>query len=417
MKVLVVGGGAREHTVCWKFSRSNRLSGLFVAPGNAGTADLATNLSEIDANDVEAITRFSVDSSIDLVFVGPEAPLATGLVDALLAEGIAAIGPHAAASKLEASKKFAKSFMTSNNIPTAAYRSFFDADEFEKYVRGAGKRLVVKKSGLAAGKGVFEDEDPDVLITKGRAVVEAGDEVVAEEYLTGSEVSLFALTDGSDYLILPLCADYKKAGPGGTGPNTGGMGAICPVPWVTDEETEQIDREIVAPTFRGMADAGIGYRGVLYFGLMMTIEGPRLLEYNVRFGDPEAQVLLPLLRADFTNWCEAIAHGSIAGFPTACLEASAVGVVIAAAGYPGSYEKRLTVSRLPSLPEDEALVFHASTAMQDGRLVTGGGRCFTAVGIGRELLDARSRAYSAARGVTFPGSWYRPDIGARVFGS
>ena len=417
MKVLVVGGGAREHTVCWKFSRSNRLSGLFAAPGNAGTADLATNLPKIDSNDVEAITRFAVDSSIDLVFVGPETPLAAGLVDALTAENITAIGPHAAASRLEASKAFAKSFMSSYSIPTAAYRSFSDGDEFEKYVRAAPNRLVVKKSGLAGGKGVFEDDDPETLIANGRAIVDAKDEVVAEEYLTGDEVSLFALTDGSDYLTLPLCADYKKAGTGNSGPNTGGMGAICPVPWITPAEMEQIDREIVAPTFRGIADAGIGYRGVLYFGLMMTADGPRLLEYNVRLGDPEAQVLLPLLRSDFTNWCEEIAHGSIAAFPAGYLEASAVGVVVAAEGYPGNYEKGLTVSRLPSHPEDEALVFHASTAMHHGRLVTGGGRCFTAVGIGRELLNARSRAYSAARGITFPGSWYRPDIGARIFGS
>ena len=417
MKVLVVGGGAREHTVCWKFSRSNRLSGLFAAPGNAGTVNLATNLPKIDSDDVEAVTRFAVDSSIDLVFVGPEAPLAAGLVDALSAEEIAAIGPHAAASRLEASKAFAKSFMSSYGIPTAAYRSFSDGNEFERYVRRARKRLVVKKSGLAGGKGVFEDDDPDLLIANGRAIVDAKDEVIAEEFLAGSEVSIFALTDGSDYLILPPCADYKKAGVGSTGPNTGGMGAICPVPWITPEEMVQIDQEIVAPTFRGMADAGIGYRGVLYFGLMITTDGPRLLEYNVRFGDPEAQVLLPLLRADFTNWCEAIVNGSIGSFPASYLDASAVGVVIAAAGYPGSYEKGLTVSRLPSHPEDEAFVFHASTAVRHGRLVTGGGRCFTAVGIGRELLNARSRAYSAARGITFPGSWYRPDIGGRIFGS
>jgi len=417
MKVLVIGGGAREHAVCWKFSRSNRLSGLFVAPGNAGTAGIATNLPEIDSDDVTAITRFSVDSSIGLVFVGPEGPLAAGLVDALSAEGIAAIGPHAAAGRLEASKAFAKSFMSSYNIPTAAYRSFTDGDELEIYIRSFQKRLVVKKSGLAGGKGVFEEDDREALVASGRAIVDANDEVVVEEYLTGDEVSVFALTDGSDYITLPYCADYKKAGVGNTGPNTGGMGAICPVPWITPEQSRRIDREIVAPTFRGMADGGIGYRGVLYFGIMMTGDGPRVLEYNVRFGDPESQVLLPRLRSDFTNWCEAMAHGSLATFPASYREESAVGIVIAAEGYPGSYEKGLIVSRLPSHPEDEALVFHASTALQDDRLVTGGGRCFTAVGIGRELLTARSRAYSAARGITFPGSWYRHDIGGRIFGS
>lgn len=416
MKILIVGNGAREHTLCWKFSRSNRITGLFAAPGNAGTATVATNLPDIAADNVEAITRFASDNSVELVFVGPEAPLAAGLVNALAAAGVRAIGPHKEASRLEASKAYAKSFMESHDIPTASHRSFSDGDELEKHIRSASTRVVVKKSGLAAGKGVFEDRDTDALVHHGREVIEQEDEVVVEEFLSGSEVSVFAVTDGRNYVLMPPCADYKKAGVGSSGPNTGGMGAICPVPWITPEEMDRIDREIVGPTFAGMRDAGLMYRGILYFGLMLTADGPRLLEYNVRLGDPETQVLLPLLRADFTNWCEAILGEELDTFPTTYHEASAVGVVVAAAGYPGSYETGLEVSRLQSHPEDEAFVFHSATRLEDGRLLTGGGRCFTAVGIGRELLTARSRAYSAARGVTFPGSWYRPDIGARIFG-
>ena len=416
MKVLVVGAGAREHALCWKFSRSNRLSGLYAAPGNAGTNAIATNLPDLIPTEVETLTRFCVDARISLVFVGPEAPLAAGLVDQLEQNGISAIGPNAAASRLESSKSFAKEFMSHYGVPTAAYQSFSDADAFERHVRDSGFRLVVKKSGLAGGKGVLESEDTEELVAFGRAVIAEGDTVVAEEFLSGFEVSIFALTDGEHHILLPPCADYKKAGPGNTGPNTGGMGAICPVPWLSAEDSQRITDEVVSRTFAGIRDAGLKYRGVLYFGLMVTEEGPRLLEYNIRLGDPEAQVLLPLLGSDFTNWCDAVVNGSLDSFHPSYREASAVGVVVAAAGYPGPYEKGLAVSALPEAPDDNSLVFHAATTLDRDTVRTSAGRCFTAVGLGRDLLAARSRAYATARDIVFPGAWLRPDIGGRIFG-
>ncbi len=417
MKPLVVGNGAREHALAWKLSRSNRISGLYVAPGNAGTATLGENLESLSAEDVEAIVRTAVDKGVDMVFVGPEGPLALGLVDALTESGVPAIGPPAEASRLEASKAESKRFMDAYRIPTAAHRTFDDPDQLETYVRNAGRRLVVKKSGLAAGKGVIESEDTDLLVSAGRAFIEEGDSVVVETHLDGYEISLFGISDGRDYVLLPPCTDYKKAGVGGTGPNTGGMGAICPVPWLAPKELDLIISTIVEPTYRGLRDAGLAYRGVLYFGIMVTEDGPMLLEYNVRFGDPETQVVLPLLESDFGNLCDAVLHNAVGEFPVRLSTASALGVVIAAPGYPSDYPSGLVVSPLPQPPDNEALVFHAATTISaDGTITTGGGRCFTAVGLGEELLTARTNAYTTAKTICFPGSWFRPDIGGRLFG-
>lgn len=417
MKPLVIGNGAREHALAWKLSRSNRISGLYVAPGNAGTATLGENLGALNVEDVEGVVRAAVDSRVDMVFVGPEVPLALGLVDALTESGIPAIGPHAAAARLEASKAESKRFMEAYRIPTAAHRTFSDASQLETYIRNAGRRLVVKKSGLAAGKGVVESDDTEQLVSAGRAFIEDGDSVVVETHLNGYEVSLFGISDGRDYVLLPPCTDYKKAGVGGTGPNTGGMGAICPVPWLTPKELELIGSSIVEPTYRGLRDAGLAYRGVLYFGVMVTDDGPMLLEYNVRFGDPETQVVLPLLLSDFGNLCDAVLHNAIGEFPVRVSTASALGVVVAAPGYPSDYPRGLVVAPLPQPPEHEALVFHAATTLSaDGTITTGGGRCFTAVGLGEELLTARANAYTTAKTICFAGSWFRPDIGGRLFG-
>lgn len=416
MKVLVVGNGGREHALVWKFSRSNRISGLFAAPGNAGTASIAENLSDIGVGEVEAIVRAAIDRRTDLVFVGPEAPLAAGLVDALTESGISAIGPHADAARLESSKAMSKQFMTSYGIPTARHRTFTDADELERYIRSATERVVVKKSGLAAGKGVVESEDPDQLVKAGRGFIADGDSVVVEQRLSGYEVSVFGLSDGTDYVLLPPATDYKKAGVGGSGPNTGGMGAISPVPWLQPVEFEAIRTRIVAPTYAGLRDAGLSYKGVLYFGVMVTEQGPMLLEYNVRFGDPEAQVVLPLLDSDFANLCDALSRNAVAEFPIRMSSQSALGVVIAAPGYPSDYPRGLVVEPLPTAPDAEAIVFHAATREENGAILTNGGRCFTVVGIGPEILTARTRAYTVAKNVRFPGSWFRPDIGGRIFG-
>lgn len=417
MRTLIVGNGAREHTLAWKFAKSNRISGLFVAPGNAGTANVATNLPDIASDDIESIVRTAVDSTMDLVVVGPEAPLAGGVVDALTSEGIRTIGPSQAASQLEASKATAKSFMDTYQIPTATYQTFTDLDAFDAHMSTLDHRVVVKKSGLAAGKGVAEQEDVEQLALFGRGVIQQGDEVVVEEYLSGFEVSIFAVSDGNDYVVMPPCADYKKAGSGGTGPNTGGMGAICPVPWLSPEDYQAILAQVVEPTFRGLKESGLHYTGILYFGLMVTEGGPRLLEYNVRLGDPETQVLIPLLDVDIVNLCDAIVDRTIAGFPFCYSPETAVGVVVAAAGYPDAYEKGIRVASLPSPPEAESLLFHASTTVDADTVRTGGGRCFSAVGLGSELLTARSRAYATAKEIVFEGAWYRSDIGGRIFGS
>lgn len=417
MRVLVVGNGAREHAIAWKFSKSNRISGLFVAPGNAGTAGIATNVSELTPDNIDGIVGWATNHRIGLVFVGPEKPLAAGLVDALNEVGIATVGPHAAAAQLESSKHFSKGFMNRHGIPTASHHSFAAPDDAERYLRSNPGPVVIKKSGLAAGKGVLETEEIDRQVAFAREVIAGGDTVVVEERLTGGEVSVFLLLDGDSYQQLPACTDYKKAGVGGAGPNTGGMGALCPVPWLTPADHQAITRTIVEPTLSGLQTDRLMYKGVLYIGLMMTPDGPRVLEYNVRLGDPETQVLLPIIATDIVNCCEAIIRGELSSLSIAISQRVAIGVVLAAAGYPGEYEKGIPVDALPDSESADTALFHAATVSQDGAVLTNGGRCFTAVGLGSDLLDARRRAYDLARSVAFSGSWYRPDIGGGIFGA
>ena len=425
MRVLVLGSGAREHAVAWKFSRSRRISGLFVAPGNAGTDQLGTNIP-VDPMDADAVIAACRENRINLAFVGPEGPLAAGLVDRLAAQGIQTIGPPAAAAQLESSKAFSKDFMWRHGVPTAHYSVCTTEAEVDRTIDEAGGALVVKMSGLASGKGVFDSGSTESLRKAAHHSLREGP-VVIEERLEGFEVSVFALLDGSSFRLLLPCSDYKKAGEGGTGPNTGGMGAVCPVPWLGPEDEERIRRTIVEPTVGGLRQEGLMYTGVLYFGIMVCADGPKLLEYNVRFGDPETQVLLPLIRSDMGDVCAAMAEGAISDFPLELSERCALGVVIAAAGYPGEYQKGVpvTLEGAPSTstppqgmhPANE-LIFHASTVVDDnGTVLTGGGRCFTVVGLGDSLLDARRRAYNAALTVTFDGAWHRGDIGDRVFGT
>lgn len=415
MKVLILGSGAREHAVAWKFSRSRRISGLFIAPGNAGTAELGENIEELTPLDSANVIRTCREKRIDLVFVGSEEPLAAGIVDQLQREGIRVFGPNREAARLESSKVFAKQFMSRHHIPTANAVEFSDAGEFSAYMKSHANRVVVKKSGLAAGKGVLDTEDRNDLIRFGRQVL-TEDRVVVEDYLSGYELSVFALCDGENWILLPLCGDFKKAEEEDRGENTGGMGAVCPVPIVDPMLVRRITDEIVAPTFEGLHAEGLDYQGVLYFGLMNTAEGPRLLEYNVRFGDPETQVLLPLIESDFANLIDAVTDRKLGDFPLRLSEKSALGVVVASAGYPGHYRKGNVVNHLPSYPDGEVLIFHAGTRTdKNGRLTTGGGRCFTVVGLGNNLLNANVRAYEAAAQIEFSGSWYRHDIGKKFF--
>jgi len=413
LKVLVIGNGAREHAVSWKFSQSKRITGIFVGPGNAGTEDFATNVPDIDGTHFEKVITFCKKQEIDLVFVGPEIPLSLGLVDSLQESGIKVIGPKKRAAQLESSKAFSKKFMNTYGIPTAEAKVFTDKDTFSKHIKTRSGKTVIKMSGLAAGKGVLESDSTDEMLEFGYKGLQKGP-VLVEEFLEGYEISLFALTDGKNFQILPLCTDYKKSKEGNTGLNTGGMGAICPVPWVSSAQEEEILQKIVLPTFKGFDKEDFQYQGVVYFGIMMTEKGPYLLEYNVRFGDPEAQVLIPLIENDFCNLCEALVEQSLDRYNLRISPKTAVCVVVASLGYPQEYKTRFPAS-LPDILSANQLIFHAGTYLENGTVYTNSGRCFSAVGLGNELLAARTVVYPLASKITFPGAWFRKDIGNRIF--
>jgi phosphoribosylamine-glycine ligase len=471
MKVLILGNGAREHALAWSFSKSKRNSGLFCMPGNAGTADIAVNIDGdyCDGPSVVAAARLH---GVTMVVIGPEAALAAGVADAVRAAGISAFGPGASAARLESSKSFARDFSNRAGIPSARTLRFTKLADFATWLEagrpgpaagaasgtaahgaagygaagygagiGAGikamfglgspasggsapggaltgapltGRIVLKKNGLAAGKGVLESADDAELKAFAQTVLK-DDELLVEEFLVGYELSVFGLTDGTNYLTLPACADHKKALTDNQGLNTGGMGAICPVPSADRAIMERIDREIVAPTFRQMAAEGLGFRGVVFFGVMVCQDGPKLLEYNVRFGDPETQSLLPLLTSDICDMFESAASGSVLDARPEFMNKAAVGITIAAAGYPGPYATGLEVSGLPR-DVDDVKIFHAGTVLgDDGVLRTGGGRCFTVVAVGDDYFSAHGTALEAARRVRFEGAWFRNDIGKKFF--
>jgi len=414
VKVLVLGSGAREHAIIWLLAKSDYIKKLYAAPGNAGTSRIASNLPEIDPLDVESVLSHIKKNDIDFVFIGPEAPCAVGVADALIASGIQVIGPPKGSAQLEASKTFSKNFLLRHNIPTAAAEQFSSTEKFEAYIRSqAGNKLVVKKSGLAAGKGVLESGDTEELITFGKYILKS-DTLLVEEYLTGWEVSIFALSDGKNYQVLPPCTDFKKAHDGDSGPNTGGMGSICPVPQVDGTLFENIKTKIVAPTYNGLNKDGLNYKGVLYFGLMITQAGPKVLEYNIRLGDPEAQVLLPMIETDFGMICQAMLTQKLDTLDIRIKQGAALGVVVAASGYPGKYQKGIPVTGLPESFEQELLLFHAATVLDSqGQVFTAGGRCFTVVGRGNDLAHASLIAYNHVSQIQFKGAWYRSDIGSK----
>jgi phosphoribosylamine--glycine ligase len=385
---------------------------LFAAPGNAGTEALATNLA-LDPLMPDSVVAACEEHGITHVFIGPEEPLTLGIADALREAGIAAIGPHREAARLEGSKAFSKAFMRRNGIPTADYREFSDLGEAGAYIKNSTKKLVLKKSGLAAGKGVLESGDIQTMLRFAEQVMRE-DVLVAEEFLEGFETSVFAVCDGASYILLPPCADFKKAGENDTGPNTGGMGSICPVPWLDAKIQERIRHEVVEPTFAALRRENLMYKGILYFGLMITRDGPKILEYNVRFGDPETQALLPVISSDLGNLCDAIVSGTLDSFPLEVSGKSSLAIVIAAKGYPGSYEKGIPVRFAEKTDEKDCHVFHASTLRAGDRTVlTNGGRCFTVVATGKDIYEAAERAYAGVKNVNFQGGWYRPDIGKR----
>lgn len=418
LKVLVVGGGGREHTLVWKLTQSPRVEKIYCAPGNAGIAEVAETLP-LGSEDLSGLLEFAWREKIDLTVVGPEAPLVAGIVDLFQAHGLRVFGPSQAAAMLEGSKALAKEIMHKYNIPTAAYRTFTDAEEARAYIRQRGVPCVVKADGLAAGKGVTVALDEETAMEAVRQVMEervfgdAGRAVVIEEYLEGEEVSVLAFTDGVTVVPMVPSQDHKRVFDGDQGPNTGGMGAYSPPPVYTPEVHEQVVSQILEPVVEALRQEGREYVGVLYAGLMITSTGPKVLEFNVRFGDPETQVVLPRLKTDLVDIIEAVLERRLASQPIEWRSEAAVCVVMAAEGYPGTYPKGMPISGLESLPP-EVMVFHAGTARRDGQLVTAGGRVLGVTALGEDIKAAIAKAYAAVERIHFPHCHYRCDIGYRA---
>ena len=416
MNILVIGSGGREHALYWKLSESPQTEQIYAIPGNPGMGTSAA----IALDDHAAILRFVKEHEIGLVVVGPEVPLMNGLVDKLEAAGICAFGPHANAAEIEGSKSFAKDLMKKYGIPTARYEVFTAAEPARAYIRQEGAPIVVKADGLAAGKGVIvamtEQEALDAVdaIMEDHSFGDAGARVVIEEFMEGEEASLLAFTDGTTIRPMISAQDHKRAYDGDRGPNTGGMGTYAPAPVMTPEMTERAVEEILKPTIAAMAMEGRVYRGCLYLGLMVTADGPKVVEFNARFGDPETQVVLPLLDSDLVAIMCACADGTLADVPIRWKDGAAVCVVLASGGYPGHYEKGQEIHGLADAEAIGALVFHAGTAMKDGKLVTNGGRVLGVVGRGADISSAVDAAYAAATKISFKDAYYRKDIAHRA---
>ncbi len=420
MKVLVVGGGGREHTLVWKISQSPLVEKLFCAPGNAGIAQQAKCV-DISAGDIDKIARFAEKERVDLTVIGPEAPLVDGIVDLFNERGLKIFGPTADAAMLEGSKGFAKKFMGKLGIPTGTFQIFTNADEAIDFICDMGAPIVVKADGLAAGKGVTValDEESAIkavknCITKG-AFGRAGQRVVLEEYLEGEEATVLAFSDGKNTLTMPSSQDHKPIYDGDKGPNTGGMGAYSPAPVMTDEVMKQVEEEIIKPTIEGLRAEDCEYRGVLYCGLMITDSGPRVIEYNVRFGDPETQAVLPRLKSDLVPILLACAEGSLAGTKAEWTDNAAVCVVLASEGYPGKYEKGRPISGLDKAGAvSGSIVFHAGTALKSKKIVTNGGRVLGATALAKDIPSAIKRAYKCADAIEWAGKYCRRDIGEKA---
>lgn len=426
MKVLVIGGGGREHALCTALARSDSVAHVYCAPGNGGIADVAGCVPHLQASDHEGLADFAEREGIDLTVVGPEAPLVAGLADRFRERGLAVFGPGAEGARLEGSKSFAKELFARHNIPSAAHQVFNDPASAREYVEQLEYfPVVLKADGLAAGKGVLICEDretalaglEEIMISKRFGA--AGERLVIEEFLRGEEASIHAITDGKTLVVLPTAQDHKRVGDGDTGPNTGGMGAYSPAPVAEGAALDKIIRTILVPTLHALRLEGIDFRGVLFCGLMMTKGGPRVLEYNVRFGDPETQVILPRIRNDMGLLLKAAADGKLDQFEAGLdLDPrAAVGVVMASAGYPGSYPVGRPVEGLDHAAGMQGVrVYHAGTSRKEERIVTAGGRvlCVTALADGHRA--ARDRAYEAVDAIRFEGGFHRSDIAHRVLG-
>jgi phosphoribosylamine--glycine ligase len=422
MKVLIVGGGGREHALAWKAAQSPLVDEVLIAPGNAGTArESRIRNVAIAASDIDGLADLAQRESVGLTIVGPEQPLVDGIVDRFEALGLICFGPRSDAARLEGSKAFTKDFLARHGIATAAYARFSDSSEALAYLASQAMPIVIKADGLAAGKGVVIAETRSVAERTVRQMLDessfgdAGTEIVIEEFLTGEEASFIALVDGGDVLPLASSQDHKARDDGDRGPNTGGMGAYSPAPVVSTEMHERIMRQVIAPTVEGLAADGVRYRGFLYAGLMIDADGvPKVLEYNCRFGDPETQPILFRLRSDLVSLCLAGCEGRLDGMAIEWDPRPAVGVVMASSGYPGSYEKGLPISGLDGLDSDTLKVFHAGTRIEDNRVVTDGGRVLCVTALGEDVRRARDAAYAGVAKISWDGAFYRTDIAHRA---
>ena len=419
MNILILGSGGREHALAWAVMQNPKCDKLIVAPGNAGIAQIA-ECADLDIMDGGLVATFAEENAIDFVIVGPEAPLAAGVADRLREAGFLVFGPSEAAARLEASKSFTKEICDAAGAPTAGYARFTEAGPAKDYIRAQGAPIVIKADGLAAGKGVIVAMDEATALAAiddmlGGAFGGAGAEVVIEEFMEGEEASLFVLVDGEQVLSIGTAQDHKRVGEGDTGPNTGGMGAYSPAPVLSAEVEARAMDEIVRPTMAEMARRGMPFQGVLYAGLMIKDGAPRLVEYNVRFGDPECQVLMLRLGAQAMDLMHAAAEGRLGEARVNWADDHAITVVMAANGYPGSYEKGSEIGGLDALPEDSRnMVFHAGTAEREGAIVATGGRVLNVTARGDSLAEARDRAYAMVEAIDWPGGFYRRDIGWRA---
>jgi phosphoribosylamine--glycine ligase len=422
MNILIIGNGGREHALAWKAAQSPLADKVYVAPGNAGTA-LESNLENvaISATDIPALVAFAQSHDIGLTIVGPEAPLVIGVVDAFQAAGLKIFGPSQAAAQLEGSKAFTKDFLARHNIPSAEYQNFTEVEPALAYLRSKGAPIVIKADGLAAGKGVIvamtlqEAEDAVQDMLAGNAFGDAGHRIVVEEFLEGEEASFIVMVDGENVVPMATSQDHKRVGDGDTGPNTGGMGAYSPAPVVTDEIHQRAMDQVIWPTVRGMAAEGNTYVGFLYAGLMISADGqPKVIEFNCRFGDPETQPIMLRLRSDLVELCLAGAEGKLDEKTSEWDERPALGVVLAAGGYPGDYNNGEVIQGLPQQESADGKVFHAGTRMQGDDVVTSGGRVLCVTALGETVAQAQQRAYQLAEGIHWPGSFSRKDIGYRA---
>ena len=422
MKILIVGSGGREHALAWKAKQSPKVEKVFVAPGNPGSAlEPGIENKAIAVDDIAGLLAFAQAEQIDLTIIGPEIPLVLGIVDRFEEAGLKCFGPKAKAAQLEGSKTFCKDFMIRHNIPTAHYQSFTDKEQAINYIREQGAPIVVKADGLAAGKGVIvaqtEQEAIDAVedMLSGNVFGEAGNRVVIEEFLQGEEASFIVIADGKHALPMATSQDHKARDNGDKGPNTGGMGAYSPAPVVTPAIYDMVMRDVINPTLKGMADDGLPYTGFLYAGLMIANDGTvKVLEYNCRFGDPETQPIMMRMKSDLVELCEAALIGDLDKTSTEWDERAALGVVLAAGGYPDAYQKGDVISGLPSEEQADRKIFHAGTQQRGDDIVTSGGRVLCAVALGDTILEAQTKAYELADSIHWNNIYYRTDIGFKA---